>query len=229
MSQDGTFAGLTLIAPPATEPVTLAEAESFLNIISDGGQVDADVTLLITTARQHVEQSHLKRALLTQTWKLSLTNWPGRDYLNWPQSFSSRIDQYYRNNYIKLPLPRLQSVTSVNYMDSSGNQKSMSNANFTTTVANGYNVITTMEPGRIVLPFSQVWPTDILMPGAPIDITYVCGFTSMGDLQNWEGYGPTIHAIKLLIVDCWENRLPPADSKLNETLAGWLAPYRIYD
>ncbi len=229
MSLRNIYAGLKLITPPAVELMTVDEAASYLAVTLDGSATDVDVSNYLVTTRAHVEMA-LRRGLIQQTWKLSMVNWPGRDYLNWPQAFSSQIDQYYHTNFIKLPMAGpLISVTSVTYMTSDGTIKSMSPANFTTSVPNGYNVWTNMEPGRIALPFAQVWPTDILMPGAPIDIIYVVGHATMADLQNWEGYGPTMQVIKLLLVDCWENRIPPIESQLNQRIAEWLAPYRIYD
>jgi hypothetical protein len=59
----------TLIAPPGEEPVTLAEAKAFCRI--DGDDEDALVSALIAAARLQVE-SLSGRALLTQTWRLTL-------------------------------------------------------------------------------------------------------------------------------------------------------------
>lgn len=232
MNIGDTYAGLQLITPPSVEPLTLADAEAFLRVVPDGGEIDQLISAYITTIRQHIEQSILKRALLTQTWRLSLKNWPGRDYRNYPLSVTSEIDYYYKYNYIKLPFAPLQSVSSVQYMNSSGVTQSMNAANFSPSVSNSYNVLTTMEPGRIVLPYAGIWPTDVLMPGAPITITFVAGFASLTALQNWEGYGPTIQAMKLMLADCYENRIPPDAVGGGEQVgiaSKWLTPYRIYD
>ena len=59
----------TLIAPPGEEPVTLAEAKTFCRI--DGSDEDALVSALIAAARLQVE-SLTGRALVTQTWRLTL-------------------------------------------------------------------------------------------------------------------------------------------------------------
>jgi len=59
----------TLIAPPGEEPVTLAEAKSFCRI--DGSDEDALVNALIAAARLQVE-SLTGRALITQTWRLTM-------------------------------------------------------------------------------------------------------------------------------------------------------------
>ena len=242
MNIGDSYAGLTLVTPPSYEPMTLQDALQHLRVDSDMASNDAYVTILISLARQYCE-TVLRRALVTQTWKLSLKNWPGRDYQNWPQSLTSELDLYYKFNFIKLPLPPLQSVTSVSYRNSSGTVLTMSAANFTTTVSNSYNVETVMEPGRIVLPFSGIWPTDILMPGAPINITYVCGYVPLANqtspptfntLEYWEGYQAVIHSMKMLIGYWYENRIPPAEMHKSSVPAGedmvvnqLLQPYRI--
>ena len=59
----------TLIAGPGEEPVTLAEAKSFCRI--DGSDEDALVNALIAAARLQVE-SLTGRALITQTWRLTM-------------------------------------------------------------------------------------------------------------------------------------------------------------
>lgn len=218
------FAGLVIVTPPASEPITLAQALAHIREVSDsGGEIDTYVTALITAARQWCE-AVLRRALLTQTWKLSLNGWPG--------------------HYIKLPNPPLQSVTSVSYRDSAGVVQTMAAAAFDPAVANSYNVNINVEPGRIVLPYSGIWPTDILMPGAAIEITYVAGFKLLADqsspptgqtFEYWEGYHPVRHAIKMIIGYWYENRIPGASefasTQGKELLAAeiLLQPYRVWD
>lgn len=224
------YAGLQIVTPPSIEPLQVQDVCSYLRLVPDGGENDALVSLLTTTVRKQVE-TILNRALLTQTWKFSLRNWPGRDYINWPRAFTSEIDQYYKYNYIKVPFPPLQSVTSVTYMRSDGTVGTMVPANFTVVNGFSYNVFNTFEPGRIVLPFAGIWPTDVLMPGAPITVTFVAGYTPQ-TLKNWEGYEATLQAMKLLVSDCWENRIPPSDIESSEQMGvvkKWLAPFRIYD
>jgi uncharacterized phiE125 gp8 family phage protein len=59
---------LTQTIPPASEPVTLAQAKLFLRV--DGTDDDALITDLITAARLAAE-SHTRLSLLTQSWKLA--------------------------------------------------------------------------------------------------------------------------------------------------------------
>ena len=82
---------LTLTTPPATEPITLAEANLHLKV--DTTDDDSLITRLIAAARARAEW-HTGRAFITQTWTLHLDAWPAC-------------------GIIELPLPPLQSVTSI--------------------------------------------------------------------------------------------------------------------
>lgn len=81
---------LTLDTAPASEPLTLAEAKLYLR--ADGSEENDLVTAMITAVRVAAEQ-YLRRALVTQRWKLSAD-----DYL-WAET--------------ALPFPPVQSVESV--------------------------------------------------------------------------------------------------------------------
>ncbi|MGM4997427.1 head-tail connector protein [Tardiphaga sp. 538_B7_N1_4] len=62
-----------LLVPPASEPLSLAEARQFLRV--EHADDDAVITALIAAARAHVE-ALTRRALLTQTWRVVLDAWP---------------------------------------------------------------------------------------------------------------------------------------------------------
>ena len=63
----------SLLAGPAQEPVTLAEAKSWLRI--DDGDSDGLIGALITAGRLTVEAA-ARRLLISQTWRLTLDAWP---------------------------------------------------------------------------------------------------------------------------------------------------------
>lgn len=81
---------LERIAPPASEPVTLAEAKLYLRV--DSTSEDSLISDLIVAARMSAE-SWLRSSLITQSWKLVYN-----DYLE------SEVD---------LPMPPVASVSSV--------------------------------------------------------------------------------------------------------------------
>ena len=62
-----------LLDGPAVEPVSLAEAKAYLRVEHDDD--DDTIAALIAGARVHVE-AQTRRALITQTWRLSRDAWP---------------------------------------------------------------------------------------------------------------------------------------------------------
>ncbi len=164
------YAGLTLVTPPSAEPVTVADAKAHSRISIDTD--DSQVAGFISAARAYCE-SRICRSLLPQTWRLALRHWPGRSYATGPRDFST-LAEYHRFNFIELPRPPIRSITSFTYTDVSGNVFSMSQG-YSNAVGN-YLLDADSEPARIYLPFSGIWPTTILAPGSPIQITYVGGY-----------------------------------------------------
>ncbi len=234
MNKGNIYAGLQIQVAPTSEPITMAEAETQLRLVSDGGgDTDTTIGIYITVARK-IAETVLRRPLLQQQWMLALRNWPGRSYQNWPLSLNNAIDLYYTYNYISLPFSApLISVDSITYLKSDGTTGIMTNANKSPTYTGfAYNVFTEFEPARVVLPYSAIWPTDILMPGAPIKITYTVGYVDVAHLKNWEGWEITRQAMMLLIADCWENRIPPdkmqASGKMS-VIQEWLYAVKIWE
>lgn len=133
---------------PASEPVSLDEAK--LHLRMDGDDEDDFIAGLLAAAREYFEET-TRRSLISQTWRLSLGEWPDE---------------------IELPKPPLQSVTSITYKDDSGAQ--------TTLNSSVYLVDTDSEPGRIVLASGQSWPSGTLYPVNPIQVTYVAGYGDEG-------------------------------------------------
>jgi uncharacterized phiE125 gp8 family phage protein len=62
-----------LLAGPAVEPVTLADAKQFIRVEHDDD--DDVIAALIAGARIHVE-AQTRRALITQSWRLTRDVWP---------------------------------------------------------------------------------------------------------------------------------------------------------
>jgi uncharacterized phiE125 gp8 family phage protein len=62
-----------LLTAPAVEPLTLAEAKSFLRVAH--GDDDDLIAALVAAARAHVETA-TRRALIAQTWRLVRDAWP---------------------------------------------------------------------------------------------------------------------------------------------------------
>jgi uncharacterized phiE125 gp8 family phage protein len=141
---------LKLITAPTVEPVTVEEAKTFLRV--DGNDEDLLITGLIASVRAEAEKI-TRRALLTQTWELVLDSFPSYE--------------------IVVPLPRLQSVTSIKYIDLNGVEQTLDPAT--------YQVDTDNEPARIVPAYGQSWPAGRNQINA-VRVRYVAGYGATADL-----------------------------------------------
>jgi uncharacterized phiE125 gp8 family phage protein len=112
---------LQLLAPPAAEPVSLAEAKTYLKL--DTADDDALIQTLITAARARAEW-HTGRAFVTQRWRHYRDDWPFGDVF-------------------EIPLPPLISVEELAVTDRAGVR--------TVLDAAAYRVDPVAEPGRIVV------------------------------------------------------------------------------
>lgn len=74
---------LTLVRPPAAEPLSLSEARAWLRL--DGTGEDDLVTRLVTAARLAVEAAS-RRKLIAQAWTWRLDAWPQATVLACPLS-----------------------------------------------------------------------------------------------------------------------------------------------
>lgn len=155
---------------PTVEPVTLAEAKLHLRGV-DHSDEDNLITSLIKAARQWCEE-YQNRAYITQTitWKLD----------RFPREFI-------------VPRPKLQSVTSIKYIDADGSEQTLDSSY--------YNVDIYSEPARIALAYGQSWP---LLRGDinSVEVIFVAGY---GDAAN-DVPDKTKAAMKLLIAHLYEHR-----------------------
>jgi len=136
---------LKLITPPATEPVSLAEVKTHLRVdITDDDDL---ITALVVAAREYCE-AFQNRAYITQTWELTLDEFP--------------------ETPLVIPKPPLQSVSSVKYIDYEGTETVFDAAN--------YIVDTSSEPGRLTLAYGVTWPTVTLQRLNGVKITFTAGY-----------------------------------------------------
>jgi uncharacterized phiE125 gp8 family phage protein len=194
--------GLTLVTPPASEPVEVSEAKahSRVEITED----DTYLGNLITAARQLVER-RTGLALVTQTWRMSMSHFP------WAPSYSSHDD-----GAIRLPKSPLASVTSITYVDGAGVTQTMS--------ASDYEVDTTVEPGLVQPVYDEVWPYARCQANS-VRITFVAGYGSAVAVPE-----PLKLAIKFLVSHWYENREPALASgavpkEIPFTVEALLTPY----
>ncbi|NIP96558.1 MAG: hypothetical protein GWO24_25240, partial [Akkermansiaceae bacterium] len=77
------------------------------------------------------------RALITQTWDLTLDGWPAK-------------------GYFELPRAPLQSITSIKYYDEDDTEATVDSGTYFVDIAS--------EPGRVVLNSGESWPSTTLRP-----------------------------------------------------------------
>ena len=86
------------------------------------------------------------------------------------------LDEFPPNDYIEIPLPPLQSITSIKYYDTTDTEATMA--------ASDYIVDTTGFVGRVVLADGKSWPSTSLRPAKGICIEFVCGYTTYSATVN---------------------------------------------
>src|SRR5262245_62028604 len=145
---------LSLVTPPAVEPVTLADLKAHLRITTS--DEDALLTSYLRAARQYIDGKDgiWNRALITQTWDWTLDAFP-----------TSSAES------LRVPLPPLQSVTSVQYLDVNGVTQTWPSANYT--------IDTKTEPGWIAPAFGQSYPAALIAFNA-VTVRFVAGYGPTG-------------------------------------------------
>lgn len=116
---------------PAAEPVSLTRAKLHLRV--DHSTDDELIKSIIAAARQYCE-GYQNRAYMVQTITLKMDEFPcSGNY-----------------NEIIVPRPPLISVSSIKYIDTDGDEQTVSSS--------VYDVDIYSEPGRIGLAYGQSWP-----------------------------------------------------------------------
>jgi len=138
----------------AIATVANANATFGVNFLQNAPAIQEDdlITALIVAARRKAEKI-TGRALITQTWKVFLQNWPASDR-------------------IKIPFPPLVSITHLKWKDEDGTQ--------TTVSASTYIADTDSNIGQLVLVNGQSWPSASLYPVNAIEIQFVAGYGTAG-------------------------------------------------
>ena len=191
---------LNLVIIPSTEPLTVNEAKAHLRVEND--TEDDYIAALIETARAHLDgrDGWLSRALMTQTW----------DYT---------LDAFPMEEWICLPLPPVQSITSITYKDVNGNAQTFNASNYSLSADKHW------KP-RVHLAATASWPGTW---NAPEAVT----------IRTINGYGGTVEdvpapikqALLLLIGHWYENRetvtLDGVPQEMPLAVEALLEPYMV--
>lgn len=176
-----------LVEGPDDEPLTVDEMRMHLRNPEQTTN-DAEIEWFIQTAREQAEHK-LGRALITQTWDVYLDNFY---WANGSNGYPYGNNGHCYASQLVLPYPPLQSVTSVQYLNSD---------NVLTTVDDtGYTVSTAEPYGTISLASGASWPS-VYGAADAVVVRIVVGWPSKDDvpfvIKTW---------MKLMVAAMYENR-----------------------
>src|ERR1017187_7840771 len=171
---------LILVTGPAVEPLTAAEAKARLNI---GDEISDDVMKsLISASRNMIDgrDGWLGRALVTQTWDLVLDRFPTSNYYYQEKGFYPQEVWYpypqelwgmypyssKKRHGIAIPLPPLQQVVSVTYLDINGALQTLDPATY---------IINKDAPSDLSLVSGASWPSAALTRGSVV-VLFIAGY-----------------------------------------------------
>lgn len=170
---------LTRTVDPTTTPILLAEAKQQVRATSDAE--DSLLESYIAAAVSRVER-YTSRALLTQTWAAKIDSFGDPEMCN-------------GSGELIVPRPPLQSVSSIQYVDTDGDTQTLS--------SDTYTVDTDSQPGRIYLAPDKSWPS-VYGKRHAVTITYVAGYGDAGsDLP-----ADLVHALRLQFAHMFTHREP---------------------
>lgn len=210
------MSGLICVVPPAAEPVSIADAKAHLRLDADD---EAGLLVLLIAGAREVAETVTGRALVTQTWRMSLDFWGEsggpRDRLDpFLAPIAGRVSGRIA---VELPKPPLVSVASVTTFDAAGSGTVWDPA--------AYFVDRGGAPGRIVRLRGAPWPA----PGRPaggIEIVFTAGYGGPQAVP-----AALRQAVLLLVAHWFENREPAPPRTIGAPIPasvyGLLAPFRV--
>jgi uncharacterized phiE125 gp8 family phage protein len=200
--------GIKRITAPSVAPLTLQQVKDHLRV--DHSDTDSIIGLYLDAATAYVdgEFGFLGRALVTQTWELTIDAFPTHE--------------------IKIPLPPLQSVESIKYDDAAGAEQTL-------VASTDYYVDASSEPAWIV-PATGGWPTSSsVFDGInAVRVRFIAGYEPTTDSPpDLRANVPTSvkQALLLLIGNFHEHReeniVGLTTMKLPFAAENLLRPYRV--
>lgn len=164
------YKGSELVTAPAAEPVTVDELKEHLRIPAGDTSEDGVLGDMIAEAREEIEQA-AGMALITQTWRLAIDQWPSGHQSWWDGVRQGHMNQIHgpeSASHLTLPRYPLLSVSSVKTYDDD-------DAETVVVIADVFNVDTISRPGRMTLKGGATWPSAMRSSNA-ILIEYTAGY-----------------------------------------------------
>jgi uncharacterized phiE125 gp8 family phage protein len=200
---------LIVVTPPAGQVITTAEVKARLAV--SGTDDDVAIAAMIAAAQSALDgrDGMLGRALLTQTWKGHLLDFPG---YGWTGSQS----------WIRLPLPPTSAVSEVAYLDANGTKVVVAGTDYIR-APGGW-------AGDVLIP-KNTWPVmNSYTYSRPdqVQITFVAGYGAAASVPE-----PIKQAMHLLVGDMYAFRetaqVGSVSSQIQMTpdVDLLLAPYKV--
>lgn len=155
---------------PACEPIATEDAKLHLRV--DLPDEDHLIDAAVMAARTYAE-NFMRRKLITQTVQFTMTGFCGPT--------------------VELPLAPIQSITSVQYVDSAGTLQTLDAAD--------YQLVNSVFPARLAPAYGLTWPV-VRADYDSVIITAVVGYGDDADTIP----GDIMAALRLLLGHFYENR-----------------------
>ena len=175
---------LNLLSEATTEPVTVAELRTYLRMGStDSTSEDVLLTSFITVARQKAENI-TRRSLISQTWRLTLDQFPVYD-VELPRA---------------APLSTVSTAVTITYVEDTTAGTS------TTLGSTVYAIDSASIPARVYPAYANDWPSNVRDYDNAVTIQYITGYSTAPEpVKNW---------IKMVAADLYENRQAVTDAQV---------------
>lgn len=218
---------LATIANNTTTTYTDNTADSSLGVgvpVANGTLADVVLPIYIAAARRNAEHKYLHRALLEQTWEMTLDAFPPATVAD-PNPAANQTYAMLDGSRVKitdgleihLPMPRLIAVESIAYVDANGDDQTLA--------ADDYEIVLS-DDDPFLVPVADTWPDTADQRGA-VTITYRSGYgDSTDDVPTEIKAG-----VLLLAADLYRNREAQTDVsaelKPNPAVVNLFEPYAV--
>ncbi len=174
---------------PAELPLSLAEVQDHIKWEPLAGD-EAQLMLYLRSAVEQMDGAEglLNRAIITQTWALDLDWFP--------------------RGAIRIPLPPLQSITSITYIDTAGDTQTLASSKYKV-----LNVNSPTRAGLIETAFGESWPST-RDEGEAVTVTFVAGYGLRNAVPE-----PIRHLLLFTVQDAYDGRAPIDAKPLTRTPA----------
>ncbi len=199
--------GLSVVTPPAVEPITLAEAKVQCRIRQSATSEDDLLNGLIVAARE-MSEAHCTRAWINRTLLLTVGDFPDAGSDKW-------------GGAIELPVAPVSLVNLVKYYDTHGTLQTLDGTLWQTWLDHGPPLVATAP--------ATVWPTSQQGRMQPVQVEFVAGYGATAAAVPSQVKA----AMKMLLTYWYENRgdgrdpnvmsramgIPPAVSHLLDSVS----------